>query len=209
MDKKKKGEKLNGFFVLLTALIALLLASWIFAFGGVEKLSPSQVREVVSPSLPSTPVNETYKFIIYRNEQWGFSVEYPVGFIAEEPVQEFSQFRAYAGLPGQVPEVIEVIVDNSTTAGAEFQQAVSTAGEQGETTSKVFTTKSGETARLVKTTSILPAAPEFSSETATIFQAFFNCGQENQYAALLLVTIPQSLQQDLPVGDYVVNSFKC
>ncbi len=211
MAKLKKGSKWQGFFIVLTLIVLLLLTVWLFAFNGSGRFSQSSVTSMIFPSSASVPVNETYQFIVYRNERYGFTLEYPVGFIAEEAELELEVFNAYAALPGQVPEVIQVIVDNSTTASSEFSDLLASAREVGESTSKVFTNSKGKEVRQITTRTILPVVPDFSSETATVYQALFDCtdSRARAYTALLIVSIPQSLQQDLPVAEYVVNSFTC
>ncbi len=208
--ENKKGDKQSGMVIVLTGIALLLFVSWLFAFGGTTQVGQA-ASQTFFPSLDSTPVNETYRFITYSNSQWGFSLEYPVGFIAEEPAEIAASFRAYAGISNKPPEVIEVIADNSTTANALFQDLLLTSSEEGHTTSRSFTTASGEYVDLVVTTTLLPIVPEISNEGATIYQGVFDCRDtsDNPYVSLLLVTIPASLEQDNAVAEYVINSYKC
>ncbi|MFH1247022.1 MAG: hypothetical protein V1644_01450, partial [Candidatus Micrarchaeota archaeon] len=128
-----------------------------------------------------------------------------------------SQFRAYASALEKPPEVIEVLVDNETTSSEIFSELLLTSKEAGETTSRTFTATSGKLVKLVVTKTDLPIVPEISSETATIYQAVFDCKSKGNgvdvysgnYAALLFVTIPESLNQDKAVAEFVINSFKC
>ncbi len=202
----------NGFFIVLTVCIVLVFAIWAIAYNGLEELSPKQIRENVLNSFKSTPINETYKFIVYRQPDYGFAVEYPVGFIAEESQGSPSVFKAHAATQGDLPEFIEVLVDNSTTANAEFQNLLIEAEASGETTHSQFATVNGKTASLIVTQTTSPIVPILSNETATVFQALYDCVdpvEQNNYAALLIVTIPQNSRQDAPVAQHIVSSFKC
>ncbi len=205
----KKPNRSTGLYALLSLVLLAGAGVWLVYFGGAEQVE-QRINAVVFPSIASAPINESHRFITYRNAL-GFSLEYPVGFIAEEPFLEAAAFRAYASVPGGLPEVIEVIVDNSTTAQAEFESSVEPAREAGATTTRVFTNAANQEVRLITTNSILPVAPDVSDETATVFQAFYNCADEDNvpYTALLIVTIPRSLHSDLPVAEFVVNSFRC
>ena len=209
--ENKKGDKQSGMAIVITLAAFLLFLAWLFAFGGTAQFAQG-VSQTFFPAIASTPVNQTYQFITYRNSQWGFSVQYPVGFIAEEPTLEAaSQFRAYASTPNTPPEVIEVLTDNTTNAEALYQDLLTTSSEAGSTTSRTFTTTSGQHARLVTTKTLLPIAPEVSNEGATIYQAAFDCtdSENNPYVSLVLVTIPASLQQDNAVAEFVINSYRC
>ena len=206
-DKRK--SKTTGFYIVLTGLVALLVASWLFAFGGASSI-PNSANALVRPVITSTPINETYKFLTYRDPVLNFSLQYPVGFYAEEPSQVVP-FRAYSALSGQVTEVIQVFVDNSTSAHAQFRELITESSEAGQTTTITLTTATGKPVTLAKTVTDIPLAPSFSNETGTVYQALFTCtdSESNAYAALLLISIPDGLKQDLPIADYVVNSFKC
>ncbi len=211
-SEKQLASKSTGVYIVITIAALVLLALWVFAFDGSEQLSPDKIRVAITPSIPSTPVNETYKFITYRNAKWGFSLQHPVGFIAEEPSLEAPEFRAYAGRTGGVPEVVEVIVDNSTTASEEFQDIFAASAEAGETNTRIFNSTMGKYTRLLVTNTLLPVAG--TNEASIVYQALFDCTQEDEfgnfpYTALLLITIPAGLQSDLPVAEYVVNSFNC
>ncbi len=206
---KKNVSKRTGAYVLLSLVVLLAAGVWFFGLGGSAQIE-QRISAAVFPTLPSTPINEYHRFITYRSPL-GFSLAYPVGFVAEEPFLGVTAFRAYATVPGGLPEVIEVLVDNSTTSQAEFASSIEPAQEAGATTTRVFTNTAGQEARLIITDSILPVAPEISGEKATVFQAFYDCVavESGPYVSLLIVTIPQSLPQDLAVAEFTVNSFRC
>ncbi|MFH0713887.1 MAG: hypothetical protein V1722_04765 [Candidatus Micrarchaeota archaeon] len=211
MAERKVNEK-NGIYIAVTLIILLIFAIWLFAFNGVQQLKPSSARETLFPSFKPTPVNETHKFLKYNSEEWGFSLQYPQGLIVEEPVEDTAVFRAHASMVNSMPEIIEVLVDNSTTTTAQ-QQFNEIIAEQSTGVASTFTNANGVATHLVKTVTSFPALSSVSNSTFTIYQATYNCErlneQREQYVAMVMVIIPQELTQDLPVADYVVNNFKC
>ncbi len=207
------NKQSTGLQVIFVLVVLVLLATWLVAFNGYKEVSPEQIRANVLQRFEPTPINTTYKFLTYNNPIYGFAVQYPVGFIALDEGLDFSTFKAYASVPGELPEQIEVMIDNTTTASEVFQTLLSSSETTGQTSSqRVYSTQSGKLVRLLITETDSPLVPEISNETATLYQAVYDCKdlvEQNQYVAFVLITIPKSLNLDKPIAQHTIETFKC
>ncbi len=211
VEMKNTPSKSTGLSIVVTITAIVLIASWLVAFNGWEQLTPQKVSDAVQPRFEQTPINSTYKFLTYTNEKFGFAIQYPVGFYAQEPAIEIPEFRALSGAGDSLPETIEVITDNSATAENEFENLLESVQGTGVVSNRMFTNSQGETVRLIVTELDTPLLSTYSSESATMHYAFYNCKDEenNPYAALVIIGIPKALNHDIIIAQHVVDSFKC
>ena len=211
VETKNAPSKSTGLSIVVTITTIVLIASWLVAFNGWEQLTPQKVSDSVQPHFEQTPVNSTYKFLTYTNEKWGFAVQYPLGFYAVEPTIEIPEFKAMSGARDSLPETIEVITDNSITAQSEFENLLESIQGTGVVSSRIFTNSNGEIVRLIVHTLDTPFLSAYSSESATVHYAFYNCKDQsnNPYAGLVIIAIPNSLSHDVIIAQHVIDSFKC
>lgn len=208
----RKPNAFQGFAIVATLVVLALVIAWL-AYGGSE--TASQALSLSQTKL-SSGVEQANVFYNYSSPE-GFSLRYPVGFLVEEPESGFASFRASASGADHAPDIIEVIIDNSTTASDAFQEALQESREAGLTASRVYTNSAGKLVRFIQTTATVFPENEFvTQEDSIVLQGYVDCTkfseeseEKTTYAALVLAVIPQSLEADVALARQVVDSFRC
>ncbi len=221
---------LKGFLMLASVAVFVYVVAWLIVFGG-SATAAEQLQ--LAPSAPEVPISETQQFLSYNHPDYNFTIQYPVGFLAQELSGGIASFRASAGVVGRISEVYEVIVDNSTSAesayAAALQDARENAGENAGGNSETTTTvsshrsKSGKFVRIIETT--LPAedygTSDIKPEASTMLTGFYDCSGNpsrsgnsgysgsSSYTAVVIGIVPKSLEADVGIAEHIIDTFKC
>ncbi|OIO25567.1 hypothetical protein COU38_01825 [Candidatus Micrarchaeota archaeon CG10_big_fil_rev_8_21_14_0_10_54_18] len=159
--------------------------------------APTQQDDFVEKTLEFGEENRE-NFLTYENEEYAFTVEYPVGYNAVEEADLYSTVKFYAGTPYSVwmQEFNVYVVDSNESFSVE-----DVLSEESDWTG--FDLKvNGRNAHYFETTEYLP---EYDEELSYKY-LFVECGD---YLAWVTALTPTITPGDLVVADYVLHSFKC
>lgn len=208
-------------FKQLALVIVLALLAWIFFFNGgtflEQQVAPAlgvKPAEQAAPTPPAaiTAFAQAYgeQMLSHSDLQYGFTVQYPVGYYAVLDPQPGVRLRFAAFTPGSSAEFIDFLVLNDTNADArtEFEKAL------GDYSSD----------ELLRTRSLLAGSKNVSviegvvenplrAEKLFLTQAFFDCvtpaPESAPYVLVLNAVVPQDFASDKDLVDYMTGTVKC
>ena len=182
------------FYYWLLLLLLAVAAGYYF----YSPQAPPQQAEFVEKTLEFGEENRE-NFLTYENEEYAFTIEYPIGYLAlEEETDAYSIIMFYGGSPHSV-------------WGQEFNVYIIESGE-GFSAGEVLDEESewegfdlllnGRKAHYFETRQYL----EDYYEEVSVKYLFVECGD---YVAWLTALTPTITAGDLVVADYVLHSFRC
>jgi len=211
--------------ILLTIVVALL--AWIFFFNGgafLEQQVAPALAPVIAPALGAKPAErvtpiptlppaisafkQAYaeQLLSYTDAQYGFTIQYPVGYYAVLDPEPGVRLRFAAFAPGYSAEFIDFLVLNESSARVEFEKAVGdySSGELVRSRSLVVGVKNVSVIEGVVENPLLP-------EKLFLTQAFFDCVTRDgvPFVLVLNAVVPQEFAQDKDLVNYVINTVKC
>lgn len=189
------------------AVIIVLLAfvgAWLFYFNGLEQATEVLVNlrggeeAVIPASVSEFAAEHGDKMLSYRDDEYGFTIRYPVGYAAMFAPDAGIRLRFMALGPGTNSEVIDVAVVNGTP-----EEAFTDLDDQlFEKETREELTVNNRRLLLIKGET---SDPVFE-EPAFARLAVFDCGN---YTAAINAFVPRLLLKDLELVDYMIYSFEC
>jgi hypothetical protein len=146
-------------------------------------------------------------FLSYTQPEYGYTVNYPKGYLAlADPIEDVS-FRAAANTPISYAEVIDVRVSERDFTQKDFEEVLS-GFTKDELVSQYSGVINGKKVFVYTTKGTFPIAKEsIFLRTAVYPECKANDG--TRYTGVIIAAISGTLAQDLDLADYVIYSFKC
>lgn len=148
------------------------------------------------------------RLISYADQNYGFKLNYPVGYLITASPDFGTYLRVQANFPGSSSEIIDVLVDNESSAKDAFGEASKELKDSGILSSTDEVYINGKRAYLVS--GELPSVLDDGSKFF-VREGFFECKDldGNPYAAAIVAVIPEEFDFDVLLASYMIRSFKC
>ncbi len=177
---------------------------------GVYYYNVFDVKDLSGPSKESLAVaafsaDNRQNFLNYNDVEYGFSVQYPIGFYAEKDSESGAKVSFKAVLNEDLFELLRVDVFNQSISPDELVKE--------ESEMKLLTRKS--VAEKGKSFELLELETPNPSGTGRllVYQGVFNGCKNNAnnqtYSAIVSAVIPKTLKEDENMALYYVYNFKC
>lgn len=214
VDKLYAGEKKGRSGVALAVIVIILIGGWLFFLNGTTTVS-NALDQVIKPFQPSQQevMDKTASFsslhgndfITYHEKEHGFSINYPIGYEANENPSVGVSVGFYAYYPNVPAEVIEVSVLEGDFSKNDFSQA--TQGMKDVAT----LTKSWSHNIEGKDIYLLEGSENQNGVSGISKVGFITCSTQNNTAYTVIVNsfIPSQLSADSDTVDYMIYSLQC
>ncbi|HEV8289786.1 MAG TPA: hypothetical protein VGQ00_02415 [Candidatus Norongarragalinales archaeon] len=192
--------------------IAIIFLAWFFLLGGDQALGAK-----ISPvTLAAAPENASVQFasqhgdklLQYNDPQHNFSIKYPIGYAALVDPDPVTRLAFTAFNPDGLPETFTVQVLKEGYSDAKFEQDAGTYPYQDPDTKLSYSLDSRRKTKINNRDAWVFDVTEKDADGYTVKQkiAAVQCSDN---AVIMNAQVPQELEQDQTVIDFMMNSFTC